>query len=79
MYLSLDEYEEVDKAQLVNLLIGHIENGTSVIEEAYMTKIQLRRIVDRLLKRQVNSNPTGTREWSKMVKTSANSRRKLLH
>jgi hypothetical protein len=32
MYLSSDEYEEVDKAQLVNLLIGHIETGTTIIE-----------------------------------------------
>jgi hypothetical protein len=38
MYLSSDEYEEVDKAQLVNLLIGRIENGTSVIEEAYIDR-----------------------------------------
>ena len=37
----------MDKAQWVNLLIGHIETGTSIIEEAYMTEIQLRRIVDR--------------------------------
>ncbi len=47
MYLSSDEYEEVNGAQLVNLLIGHIETGTSIIEEAYKTEIQLRRIVDR--------------------------------
>ena len=47
VYLSSDEYEEVDKAQLVNLLIGHIETGTTIIEEAYMTEIQLRRIVER--------------------------------
>ena len=47
MYLSSDEFEEVDKPQLVNLLIGHIETGTTIIEEAYMTEIQLRRIVDR--------------------------------
>ena len=47
IYLSSDEYEEVDGEQLVNLLIGHIEMGTSIIEEAYMTEIQLRRIVDR--------------------------------
>ncbi len=38
---------EVEKGQLVNLLIGHIETGTMIIEEAYMTEIQLRRIVDR--------------------------------
>ncbi len=47
MYLSSDEYEEVEKTQLVNLLIGHIDTGTTIIEEAYMTEIQLRRIVDR--------------------------------
>ncbi len=39
MYISSDEYEEVDRAQLVNLLIGHIETGTSIIEEVYMTEI----------------------------------------
>ena len=47
MYLSSVEFEEVDKAHLVNLLIGHIETGTTIIEEAYMTEIQLRRIVDK--------------------------------
>jgi hypothetical protein len=47
MYLSSDECEEVDKAQLVNLLIGHIETGTTIIEEAYITEIQLRRIYSR--------------------------------
>ena len=43
MYLSSDDYEEVEKEQLINLLIGHIETGTTIIEEAYMTEIQLRR------------------------------------
>ena len=47
IYLSADEFEEVESDKLVNLLIGHIETGTTVIEEAYMTEIQLRRIVDR--------------------------------
>ncbi len=47
-YLSSDDYEELNKEQLVNLLIEHIETGTTVIEEAYyMTEIQLRRIVER--------------------------------
>ncbi len=32
MYLSSDEYEEVKKAQLVNLLIDHTETGTTIIE-----------------------------------------------
>ncbi len=47
VYLSADEFEEVERDKLINLLIGHIETGTTVIEEAYMTEIQLRRIVDR--------------------------------
>jgi hypothetical protein len=46
-YLSADEFEEVEGKELINLLIGHIETGTTIIEEAYMTEIQLRRIVDR--------------------------------
>ncbi len=47
LYLSSDNYEEVQKDQLINLLVNHIETGTTVIEEAYMTEIQLRRIIDR--------------------------------
>ena len=47
VYLSTDEYDEVTGKDLVNLTINHIETGGSVIEEAYMTEIQLRRIVDR--------------------------------
>ncbi len=47
IYLSADEFEEVESDKLINLLIVHIETGTTVIEEAYMTEIQLRRIVDR--------------------------------
>ena len=38
LYLSSDSYEEVQKDQLINLLINHIETGTTVIEEAYMTE-----------------------------------------
>ncbi len=47
LYLSTDNFEEVEKGQLINLLINHIETGTTVLEEAYMTEIQLRRILDR--------------------------------
>ena len=47
VYLSTEEYDEVTGEDLVNLTINHIETGGSVIEEAYMTEIQLRRIVDR--------------------------------
>jgi hypothetical protein len=46
-YLSADKFEEVEGEELINLLIGHIETGTTIIEEAYMTEIQLLRIVDR--------------------------------
>jgi hypothetical protein len=47
LYLSSDNFVEVEKHQLVNLLINHIETGTTVLEEAYMTEIQLRRVLDR--------------------------------
>jgi hypothetical protein len=47
LYLSNDNFEEVEKHQLVNLLINHIETRITVLEEAYMTEIQLRRILDR--------------------------------
>ena len=47
IYLSTEEYDEVTGEDLVNLAINHIETGGSVIEEAYMTEIRLRRIVDR--------------------------------
>jgi hypothetical protein len=48
VYLSANEFEEVEGKELVNLLIGHIETGATIIEEAYMSEIQLRRIlVDR--------------------------------
>ena len=47
IYLSTEEYDEVTGEDLVNLTINHIETGGSFIEEAYMTEIQLRRIVDR--------------------------------
>jgi hypothetical protein len=39
IYLSADEFEEVESDKLVNWLIGHIETGTTVIEEAYMTEM----------------------------------------
>jgi hypothetical protein len=44
LLVSADEFEEVERDKLVNLLLGHIETGTTVIEEAFMTEIQLRRI-----------------------------------
>jgi hypothetical protein len=47
VYISTAEYEEVTGVDLVNLAINHIETGSTVMEEAYMTEIQLKRIVDR--------------------------------
>ena len=65
VYLSSDEYEEVDKAQLVNLLIGHIETGTTIIEEAYMTEIQLRRVVERTAQEAGEQQSDGDERMSK--------------
>ncbi len=47
VYISTSEYDEVTGPDLVNLAINHIETGGTIMEEAYMTEIQLRRIVDR--------------------------------
>ena len=47
VYISTSEYDEVTELDLVNLAINHIETGSTIMEEAYMTEIQLRRIVDR--------------------------------
>jgi hypothetical protein len=46
VYISTSEYDEVTELDLVNLAINHIETGSTIMEEAYMTEIQLR-IVDR--------------------------------
>ncbi len=69
MYLSSDEYEEVDGTQLVNLLIGHIETGTSIIEEVYMTEIQLRRIVDRTSQEATEQQSDGDERTANIAKS----------
>jgi hypothetical protein len=49
VYISTSKYDEVTELDLVNLAINHIglETGSTIMEEAYITEIQLRRIVDR--------------------------------
>ncbi len=47
VYISTEEYDEVTGVDLVNLAINHIETGSTIMEEAYMTELQLRRIVNR--------------------------------
>ena len=44
---------------MVNLAINHIEVGNTVVEEAYMTEIQLRRIVERTAKDEVGQLSDG--------------------
>jgi hypothetical protein len=46
VYISTDEYDEVTGEDLLNLAINHVETGGTVIEEEYMTEIQLKRIVE---------------------------------
>jgi len=47
------EWEQMDEEQdLVNLAIQYLEDPDLVVEEVYMTEIQLRRIVDRTAKEQ---------------------------
>ncbi len=41
-----------EQQDLVNLAIQYVETADLVVEEVYMTKIQLRRIVDRTTKEQ---------------------------
>jgi hypothetical protein len=41
-----------EEQDLVNLAIQYVETADLVVEEVYMTEIQLRRIVDRTTKEQ---------------------------
>jgi hypothetical protein len=59
IYMSTDEYDEVTGQDMVNLAINHIEVGNTVVEEAYMTEIQLRRIVERTAKDEVGQLSDG--------------------
>ncbi len=45
--MGITEYDEVLGKNLVDLAIQHVETGNTIIEEAYMTEIQLGRIVER--------------------------------
>ncbi len=59
IYMSTDEYDEVAGRDMVNLAINHIEGGNTVVEEAYMTEIQLRRIVECTAKDEVGQLSDG--------------------
>jgi hypothetical protein len=59
VYISTDEYDEVTGEDLVNLSINHVETGSTIMEEAYMTEIQLKRIVDRTNQEQGNQLSDG--------------------
>ncbi len=65
LYLSSDSFEEVEKHQLVNLIINHIETGTTVLEEAYMPEIQLRKILDRTGSDMEDQQPDGDERMTK--------------
>ena len=59
IYISTSEYEEVTGKDLVNLAVNHVETGSTILEEAYMTEIQLKRIVDRTNQEQGNQLSDG--------------------
>ena len=59
IYMGTHEYDEVTGQDMINLAINHIEVGNTVVEEAYMTEIQLRRIVERTAKDEVNQLSDG--------------------
>jgi hypothetical protein len=59
IYMSTDEYDEVTGQDMVNLAIYHTEGGNTVVEEAYMTEIQLRSIVERTAKDEVGQLSDG--------------------
>jgi hypothetical protein len=56
------EWEQmVEKQDLVNFAIQYVETTDLVVEEIYMTEIQLRIIVDRTAKEQQAHQSDGTR------------------
>jgi hypothetical protein len=57
--MGTQEYDEVTGQDMINLAINHIEVGNTVVEEAYMTEIQLRRIVERTAKDEINQLSDG--------------------
>jgi hypothetical protein len=53
------EHDEVTGQDVVNLAINHIDIGSTMVEEAYMTEIQLRRIVERTAKEEAGQLSDG--------------------
>jgi hypothetical protein len=64
------EWEELDKEEeLVNVAIQLLEVPDMIIEEVYMTEIQLRRIVDRTAKEQQAHQSDGDDTMTKNAQT----------
>jgi hypothetical protein len=64
------EWEQMSEEQdLVNLAIQYVETADLVVEEVYMTEIQLRRIVDRTTKDQQLQQSDGDETMTKNGKT----------
>jgi hypothetical protein len=59
----------VEEQDLVNLAIQYVETTDLVVEEVYMTEIQLRRIVDRTSKEQQAHQSDGDETMTKNGKT----------
>ncbi len=74
--LDFDEVEEcseweqmTEEQDLINLAIQYIEAADLVVEEVYMTEIQLRRIVDRTAKEQQSQQSDEDETMTKNGKT----------
>ncbi len=81
--LDFDEVEErsewkqmAEEQDLVNIAIQYVETADLMVEEVYMTEIQLRRIVDRTAKEQQSQQSDGDETMTKNGKQSANSPRR---
>ena len=60
------EWEQLEEEKdLVNLVIQYLETSNVVVEEVYMTEIQLRRIVDRTAKEQQAHQSDGDETMTK--------------
>ena len=58
-----------EEQDLVNLAIQYVETADLVVEEVYMTEIQLRRIVDRTTKEQQSQQSDGDETMTKNGET----------
>ncbi len=61
-----------EEQDLVNIAIQYAEAADLVVDEVYMTEIQLRRIVDRTAKEQQSQQSDGDETMTKNGKTISN-------